>query len=158
MKKPMSADAALVRLEELCARSEQAVSEVRQKLFKWGIPESEAEKIVESLVDRRFVDDARFAEAFVRDKYRFARWGRHKIRLALIAKRIPRDYIAESLQAIDNQEYARMAFASVQSKLRSLPTDMEPGEKRQRLYRFAIGRGYESSLVVKILSSKSLWR
>ena len=83
-KKPISPEKAKVRLEELCARSEQCTGDAYKKLQTWGIARSDAETIVKSLVDRRFIDDERFCHAFVRDKMRFARWGRRKIKAALM--------------------------------------------------------------------------
>ena len=77
--KQISAKDALVRLETLCARSEQSTGEAREKLRRWGILSADAEKIIDSLVDRRFIDNARFARAFARDKIRFSKWGRIKV-------------------------------------------------------------------------------
>lgn len=156
-KQPMSADAALARLEELCARSEQSSHDLRQKLVRWGVEPAAAEEVMASLIDRRFVDDARFARAYVRDKYRFDRWGRMKIVSGLIAKRINREIIDEALQEIDVREYARNCFRLLQAKLRQLPDGLERYEQRQRLLRFGAGRGYEAALIVKILDMEKLW-
>lgn len=158
MKKQIGAADALARLEALCARSEQCSHEVTQKLWKWGICGDAAKEILDRLVDGRYVDDRRYAESFVRDKYRFARWGRVKIRMSLVAKRISRDVIDEAMTAIDVREYASMAYRTVSAKLRQLPADMPRAEMRARLLRFAMGRGYETALIIKILDSQRLWR
>ena len=103
-KKALKPEVALMRLEALCARSEQCEGEIRRKLRLWQIGEEDADTIVRSLRRRRFVDDSRYAGAFVRDKYRFARWGRRKIELALRQKRVDADIIAEALEEIDEDE------------------------------------------------------
>lgn len=157
MKRTLTPRQALVKLEELCSRSEQCSYDVKQKLFKWGIPADAAAKIIDSLVATRYIDDRRFALAYTRDKYIFARWGRKKIANGLYAKRIDRSLIDSALASIDNREYAQIAFKVIIAKLRTLSDQLQPFEKRQRLMRFGISRGYETSLIIKILESRKLW-
>ena len=145
-KKPPTPDEALIRLEDLCARSEQCVEEIRRRLYMWQICRNDAEKIVKSLVQRRFVDDTRYAAAFVRDKYRFARWGRLKIEMALRQKRIDSTIIADAIAGIDDDEYRDALMHIIAAKAKTMD---EPYtyENRMRLMRFALSRGFESSLV-----------
>ena len=157
MKRTLTPRQALVKLEELCSRSEQCSYDVKQKLFKWGIPADAAAKIIDSLVATRYIDDRRFALAYTRDKYIFARWGRKKIANGLYAKRIDRSLIDSALTSIDNREYAQIAFKVIIAKLRTLSDQIQPFEKRQRLKLYGISRGYETSLIIKILESRKLW-
>lgn len=157
MIKRLSSDEALASMETLCARSEMCSYEVEQKLRRRGLTQDEIEKVTDSLVDRKFIDDQRFATAFTRDRYRFARWGRNKIRSHLILKRIPRQMIDEAMSAVDLREYARIAYQVIAARLRSIPADMPRYEQRQRLLRFAAGRGYETSLIIRILDTDKLW-
>lgn len=158
MKRQITPQQALMKLEELCARSEQCIYDLRQKLFRWGIAADISDKIIQELVDSRYVDDRRFAQAYTRDKYLFAKWGRKKIISGLYAKRIDRDIIDYALKAIDNREYAQIAFKVIAGKLRTMSEELEPFEKRQRLFRFGLSRGYETALVSKIIESKRLWK
>lgn len=145
-KKPVKPEAALIRLEDLCARSEQCVAEVRRKLYMWQIAAADADAIVRSLVQRRFIDDARYASAFVRDKYRFARWGRRKIEMALRQKQIDDNIIADALGSIDEEEYREVLKHLLEVKAKSIE-EPETYENRLRLMRFAMARGFEASLV-----------
>lgn len=156
-KKPMKPEAATLRLEDLCARSEQCTSDLRRKLSGWEISSSDSDSIIRHLSENRFVDDSRFARAFVRDRYRFAGWGRQKIISGLYAKRIAKDTIDDALTEIDVRLYASIAFKAIAARLRQLPEDMDRRDKRMRLMRFAAGRGYEVSLIIKILESERLW-
>lgn len=156
-KKPMKPEAAILRLEDLCARSEQCTADILRKLTTWGISASDSKKIISHLTDNRFIDDNRFAKAYVHDKYRFSGWGRRKITVGLYSKRISKETIEEALNEINIKEYASIAFKAFASKLRQMPDDMPQFEKRQRLMRFAAARGYEASLIIKILESDRLW-
>lgn len=150
-KTPLKPEAALIKLEELCARSEQCEGEIRRKLSTWGISPSDSDTIVRSLQRRRFVDDSRFAAAFVRDKYRFARWGRRKIEMALRQKRVDRDIIDEALDNIDEDEYIGILQHLLAAKAKTL----QLGEyaDRQRLFRFGVTRGFEPQLVAKAIKA-----
>lgn len=154
----MKPQAALMRLEDLCARSEQCSSDLRRKLSQWGISSADADSIISQLTDNRFLDDSRFARAYARDRYLYAKWGRRKIITGLYAKRIDKSTIEDALEEIDMRRYAAIAFKTIASKLRQLPDEMTGFEKRQRLIRFAVGRGYEISLISRILESSRLWQ
>lgn len=158
MKRALTPAEATERLEILCARSEQCTSDLRRKLYNWGITSGASDKIIEQLECDRYVDDTRFAKAYVRDKYLFSGWGRMKITAGLIAKRIPRHIIDDAMLEIDARTYAMNAFKAIRNKLRSLPADMPRHDSRTRLMRFAISRGYETQLIIRILDSQRLWQ
>lgn len=148
--KEVKPEQALVRLEELCARSEHSTGELRTKLRQWRIAPADAEEIIESLTARRFVDDSRFARAFVRDKYRFARWGRRKIAMALKQKRIDSDTIDEALEEINQEEYTAVLRTLLKAKAAHMDRPLSYDD-RVKLFRFAVARGFETQLVSSLL-------
>ncbi len=149
-KRPLTAEAALVRAEELCARAEHCSGEIREKLYKWGVGEAEREKIIVKLIERRFVYDERFARIFARDKVEFSGWGKRKIALALYQKRVDRQTINDALAEIDETRYQQRLREVIATKRRSI-TDADTYEGRTRLYRYAASRGFEPELIAKIL-------
>lgn len=154
VKKSITPDLALQKLRTLCARSEQCTSDILTRLNRWGISTSEAQKIIDILCSERYLDDRRFARAFVRDRYRFARWGRIKIAAALRARQISSEHILSALtDDIDDEEYKAIARDLIFAKKKLLDIS-EPYEIRIRLFRFAMSRGYESSLISEILHNK----
>ena len=155
-KKTMKPQTALLRLESLCAQSEQCTFDLRQKLARWGLSLSDSEKIIAQLVATRFVDDSRFAVAYCRDKYRFNRWGRVKIAYGLRAKRIASQHINEALAAIDDVEYEETLMALIKSKAKTIK-DVDTYEGRTKLFRYAASRGYESLLIAQIIRNRTLW-
>ena len=86
--KPITEAAALRRLEAVCAKSEHSAGEMLDKMRQWNLPDEAQARIMETLTKGRFVDDARFAEAFVHDKIAFNGWGRRKIEQALWMKHV----------------------------------------------------------------------
>lgn len=149
-KKPLTPDAARIRAEELCARADYSAGEIRERLIRWGIFPSDADRIVDALIDTRFIDDERFARAFVRDKIEFARWGKRKIALALYHKRVARDIINETLDDYDETSYLAALNAVIASKRRTL-ADPDTYEGRTKLFRHAASRGFEPNLIAAAL-------
>ncbi|MDE6311284.1 MAG: RecX family transcriptional regulator [Muribaculaceae bacterium] len=146
-KKPLTPEKAMLRLETRCARSEMCSREAMEKMARWGLPAAEASAILDSLKARKFIDDARFARAFVRDKYRFQRWGRRKITYALALKRISRPMIDEALAEIDEREYREILAGLIAARARAIGADACTYEGRTRLFRAAASRGYETEFI-----------
>ena len=146
LKKPLDPARALVRAEELCARAEHSTGEISRKLYQWGVASDEADRIIDSLTGRRFLDDRRFAAAYVRDKLEYGGWGRRKIALGLYQKRVARDIAADALAAVDEDAYARR-LADLLARKRRTIAEPDTYDGRTRLYRWAVMRGFEPALV-----------
>ncbi len=129
------------RLTSLCARAEHCEQEMTEKMRRWGLSDEAQASVMARLTAGRFVDNRRYAEAFVRDKVRYSKWGPRKIQQALWQKHIPDDIIGEALQAIDFSEYVSILRPLLQQKRRTT-TAKSPYELQQKLLRFAIGRGF----------------
>lgn len=148
-KRPVSEESMRLRMADLCARTEQCSADLREKMRRAGLASDAIERILSALKEQKFLDDSRFARAYARDKSRFAGWGVMKIRQGLAAKRIPAPDIAQGIAAIDRREYIDAFKRAALAKARSLdltePTDV------QKLYRHLASRGYESTLITKIV-------
>lgn len=148
-RKSLTKDAALLRMADLCARSERCSSEIREKLRKLMLPASMADEIIDYLEENRYIDNLRFAKAFARDKVRFSGWGRNKIRMALAVKRISSSEVSEALDEIDEDEYLLALAKAAEAKARNL--DLADYEERAKLYRHLVARGFESNLISKAI-------
>lgn len=156
MKKPLTPQQALARLQDLCSRSEQCSADLAKKMHGWGISSGNIEKILALLVRDRFVDDNRFAAAFACDKYRFAGWGKIKIARQLASKNIDRTIISAALHEIDDEEYSAIALRALKAKTRSIK-EGNTYEGRTKLFRVGVTRGYETSLISDIIKNGNVW-
>ncbi|HER10178.1 MAG TPA: RecX family transcriptional regulator [Bacteroides sp.] len=143
---------ALERAAALCSGQERNTREMLRKLSEWGVGEEDSEKIIQRLKAERFLDDRRYASSYVKDKFRFNRWGRMKIRFALRQKGIPEDMIEEALDQIDQEEYFQVCRDLLGQKSATLK-EKDPYARKARLLRFASQRGFESDLIYRILQS-----
>lgn len=141
----------LSRLQTLCARSEHCSHEMREKMMRWGVASDVQDKIVDRLIDDKFIDDERFARVFISDKLRFNHWGRRKIEQALFQKRIPKQISQPILNEITDQEYIEQLLPLIKSKRKSLSSVEDDYELRQRLVRFAFQRGFTFDVIRQVI-------
>ena len=104
VKRQLTYESALARAASLCSRGEHAEAEMRRKLRQWGAETGDADRVVEWLVDNGFIDNSRYAHAFVYDKSRFDLWGRVKIRHQLRLNGVTGDVVDEAMAEIDDDE------------------------------------------------------
>lgn len=142
----MTADEVLYKLAAKCSVSEQCLSDIETKLAKYDLTEEEKTRILRHLVEEKYIDDGRYAEAYVRDKYRFNKWGRIKIAQGLRMKGIDRETIDTAMETIDEAEYLDILRGLIQSKRRSTKGKNDY-EVNGKLIRFATGRGFEFSAI-----------
>lgn len=152
MGKQYTFDELLRKSASYCSKSEHCISEVITKLNRWEANETDSKKIIKKLIDDDFINEKRYAEAFVRDKFRFNKWGKIKIMMALRRKEIENDLIADALEQIDEEEYREVLVTLLKSKQKSIKYKSEY-EKEGKLFRFAQGRGFESDLIEQVLRS-----
>ena len=148
----MTADEILYKLAAKCSASEQCLSDIEAKLAKYDLSEEEKTRILRHLVEEKYIDDNRYAEAYVRDKYRFNKWGRIKIAQGLRMKGIDRETIEIAMQGIDEQEYQSILSALIKAKRKSTH-GKSAYEINGKLIRFATGRGFEFAAIRKCLGS-----
>lgn len=150
MKNECTVEEARLKAEAYCAMSEHCTDDVCRKLEQWGAPLAAYESILEHLKKEKYVDDARYAIAFVKDKYRFNQWGRMKIVQALRLKQIPSVEINQALEEIDDTEYSDILMSVIRRKLPTIKA-MNGYERKGKLVRFAAGRGYEVEKILQCL-------
>lgn len=133
----------------ICSRREYCRSDIMKKALKaLDGDRDKAEKVVETLVKEKFIDDLRYSSAFARDKASLAGWGETKIRYMLSSRGIPKEVITLALEEIDGDKAADKLEKLMANKFKSLKDDPQC---RMKMLRFALGRGYDYEEVSSVL-------
>ncbi len=136
-----TAQEALSRLMALCSKAEKSSGDARRLLWKWGVPIAEHDAVVAELVRQRFIDDERYAGAFVHEKLRLSGWGPFKIRAALAAKGIDPATIGCAMeQAAPETKQGRLR-ALLERKMKTTKAT-SAWDLRGKLARYAQSQGY----------------
>ena len=124
----------------LCSRREYCKSDIAAKISALS-DTVDAEAMIRKLCEERFIDESRYAAAFVRDKSRLKGWGEVKIRYALQRKGLDNGTIAEAMGEIDGEQQMERLAKLMKAKAQTLK-DAAPAERRAKLMRFAVSRGF----------------
>lgn len=150
MKKEYSLEELLHKAASYCSISEHCVSEVETKLDAWCVGCDDKSTIIKRLIAEDFINEKRFCIFFVKDKFRFNKWGKIKISFALKGKGLDNALISEALNTIDDGEYEELLASILKTKLVGLKYEFEY-EKQGKLFRFAQSRGFENNVIEKAI-------
>lgn len=126
----------------LCARKEMCTSDIQQKLSRHEFSDTEKETIIRQLKAEKYIDEQRYAHSFVHDKSRFNKWGKVKIRYALVKKSIPGEIIDKALAEFPDELFSASLLHILQTKNKTIKY-RHTLERRNKLIKFALGRGFE---------------
>ncbi len=144
VKTPEQAMASLMRL---CARSEKSSGDALRLMAGWGVEPAEARKVLARLEKEKFIDDRRYAEAYVREKTNLNGWGTYKIKRMLSTKGVSREIIESVVGSLDRSaSQDRLADMLARKKQRLKAADNY--DMKGKLMRYGMSLGYEYDAVM----------
>ena len=146
MSKEKTEQEAYLQLAAMCAQAEHCEQEMRDKMKRWAIAPVAQDRVVARLIKERYIDNERYARAFVKDKIRYNKWGRRKVMQALWMKRIDDDIQHRVLDEIDDKEYIDVLIPLLKQKRKTIKAKSDY-ELNQKLVRFALGRGFDFGII-----------
>ncbi len=144
---------ALKKAAAFCAYQERTQQQVRQRLREWGVWGDEAEEIIVRLIEDGYLNEERFARSFAGGKFRVKSWGRAKIEQELRQRGLSGYNLKAGLSEISGDDYRQTLQALLAKKAAALAAE-DPYTRRQKLARYAIGKGYEPDLVWSVLKGE----
>jgi regulatory protein len=142
---------AKLALEHFCSYQERTHKEVAEKLYKMGMIPEVIDQITISLIQNDFLNEERFAKAYAGGKFRINKWGKIKIKQALLQKGVSSQNIEIGLAEIDENDYRKTIIDLAQKKSKTLKAK-SPFERKQKLVKYLQQKGFEISLVLDIIS------
>lgn len=142
---------ALEKAMAQCSRREYCGDDIRNKLSLWGVDNDDIGKILRILISDNFINEPRYATAFVRDKFKYNKWGKVKISAHLRGKKVPQDIINSALDSIDNDLYIKLLRELIEAHRKSVKAKNQY-DLKAKLLRYGLSKGFESNLVYDILN------
>lgn len=155
MKKEKTEEEAFLQLAALCANAEHCQYEMLEKMKRWELSDEAQARVMARLIEERYVDDRRYARAFVKDKIRYNKWGHRKVQQGLWMKRIDKEIQDEVLDEIDDNEYLNVLKPLLKQKRKSIKANSDY-ELNQKLVRFAYGRGFTFDIIRQCLDVSNI--
>ena len=145
-KKQHTPQQAKLKIAAYCAYQERCQQEVRDKLYTYGLHEGEVEELISYMIEEGFLNEERFAIAFVGGKFRIKKWGRNKILQELKLRQISPNCIKSGMTEINPDEYWETLKGLAEKKWDSL-SDKDDFIRNQKVFRYLMSRGYETDLI-----------
>ncbi|MBR5818866.1 MAG: RecX family transcriptional regulator [Alistipes sp.] len=150
--KTKTAEQALNALMRLCSKAEKSSGDALRLMYRWGVPIAERQGVLDKLVEMRFIDDARYAEAYTREKSQLAGWGARKIAQNLYQKGVSKDIVAKTLAMLESDDQRAMLEKRLQRKLPTIKATTDY-ERRGKLLRYALSLGYDYDMVISVIDT-----
>lgn len=135
---------ALQLLMNRCAKSETCTADARKALYRWQIPAEAHQNIIDQLTSLKFIDDSRYATAYVREKALLSRWGEYKIRAGLRNKQIDEETINTALSQLEEHDMTGKLEEQLRRKMRTIKAK-NTYDLRNKLLRYGVGLGFDFS-------------
>lgn len=144
--KRLTKEQAWQKIKHYCAYQERSHSEVKQKLYGFGLYKSEVEELLSKAIEEDYLNEERFAQLFAGGKFRMKGWGKVKIVYELRQKGVSQYNISKALKAISDVDYSHTLRSLAESKWQQLK-----GEhyltKQAKAMSYLLQKGYEPALV-----------
>lgn len=150
-KKQFTPAQAKVKIAAFCAYQERYQQEVRDKLYSYGLHMEEVENLISYMIEEGFLNEERFAVAFVGGKFRIKKWGRKKILQELKLRQISLNCIKSGMKEINPDEYWQTLMGLAEKKWHS-SSDYDEFIRTQKVFRYLMSRGYEADLIQEAIA------
>lgn len=149
-KRALTEDEALSRLMRMCSTGEHCQQDAIDKLYRWGVDDAAQARIMQQLIDGKYIDDERYTRAFVHDKAIFDRWGRRKIEQALRLRHIPSSVYGPVIDDVDDEQWTESLRYLLERKRDSIHARNDY-ELRGKLAKYALQRGFTMDIIRQCL-------
>ncbi|MBL4667880.1 MAG: RecX family transcriptional regulator [Flavobacteriales bacterium] len=149
-KKNMPYERALAKAMRYCSFQERCQLDLTNRFIAWDVKKENFDKLLDVLIADDFLNENRYVEAYVRGKFRIKKWGKNKIKMGLMVKRVYDEKLFNTVVETEilEEDYLKTLQTLIEKKS-LLIIESDEFKKRDKLYRYMLGKGYESELVSK---------
>jgi regulatory protein len=151
VNKTYTVEEAQKKLEHYCAYQERCHKEVRTKLIEMRMIPQAIDTIMVHLIQHNFLNEERFAKAFVRGKFRIKKWGKNRLVRELKFRDISKYSIDNALNEIDLEAYETTLEELTQKRIAQVK-EKDNYKKKKKVADYLLYRGWESHLVYEKLN------
>ena len=141
------------KIAKFCSYQERCHQEVRDKLYSFGLISDDVEAIIVELIQHDFLNEERFAIAYVRGKFNYKKWGRLRIVQELKKRKISPYCIKKGLAEISEDQYLETLEKLLTNKIQQI-SGLKSYQKNHKAVQYVIGKGYESEMAWSIIKAK----
>ena len=150
-KKYLGKEQALQKAKHYCGYQERSHSEVKDKLYSFGLYKQQVEECLSQLIEENYLNEERFAQQFAGGKFRMKQWGRVKIKYELKQKQVSDYCIKKGLKEISEEDYMATLEKLATEKWASVNKETNLFAKLRKTQDYLLQKGYEHELIKQVL-------
>ena len=150
-KKYLGKEQALQKAKHYCGYQERSHSEVKDKLYSFGLYKQQVEECLSQLIEENYLNEERFAQQFAGGKFRMKKWGRVKIKYELKQKQVSDYCIKKGLKEISEEDYMATLQKLASEKWASVNKETNLFAKLRKTQDYLLQKGYEHELIKQVL-------
>lgn len=147
----MPYEKALEKAKWYCSFQERCIQDLEKRFYAWRVKKEEWDLLLDVLMEQDFLNEDRYIEEYIRGKFSVKKWGKIKIKAALMNKRITGKKVDEELNNIDDGLYLKTLTYLAEKKKEQLANEEDKIKRKDKLYRYLLSKGYESEFILKML-------
>tara|TARA_R100001369_G_C3306503_1_gene166610 strand:- start:232 stop:705 length:474 start_codon:yes stop_codon:yes gene_type:complete len=151
LQKTYTVDEAQKKLENYCAYQERCHKEVRNKLREMRMIPEAIDNIMVHLIQQNYLNEERFAKAYVRGKFRIKKWGKNRLLRELKFREISKYSIDSAMKEIDLDDYYLTLDELVIKRIDQV-NEKNIYKKKKKVADYLLYRGWESHLIYEKLN------
>ncbi|MCY7422122.1 MAG: RecX family transcriptional regulator [Chitinophagaceae bacterium] len=145
-RKVLTREQAFQMIRHYCAYQERCHSEVKEKLYGFGLHRNEVDGLLSELIENNYLNEERFACQYAGGKFRINQWGRNKIVYALRQKGVSTYCINKGLKEIKEADYDRVLLKLATAKWSSLKSEQYL-TRQAKAFAYLQQKGFEPNLI-----------
>ncbi len=149
----LNRDQALQKAKHYCTYQERCHSEVKEKLYSFGLHKNETEELLAELIEQNYLNEERFAIQFAGGRFRIKQWGMVKIKYELKQKQVSDYCIKKALSSIDEKDYIKTLQKLFSAKIKTLKSEKNIFIKKKKINTYLLSKGFEATLINDLLKS-----
>ena len=150
-KQQLTKEQALPKVRQYCAYQERCHSEVKEKLYGFGLYKKDVEQLISNLIEENYLNEERFAIVFAGGRFRIKHWGKVKIKYELKQKQVSEYCIKKALQEINSADYLKTLYKLAEGKLKLLKAEKNIFTKKKKLQDYLLQKGFEGQLIQTVI-------
>ena len=149
----LTKEQAYQKAKHYCAYQERCHSEVKEKLYGFGLYKKEVEELMANLVEENYLNEERFAIQFAGGRFRIKHWGKVKIKYELRQKQVSDYCIKKALSSIDEKDYERTLLKLFNEKKKALKTEKNIFIRKRKISDYLMSKGFETDRISELLKT-----
>lgn len=142
------------KMVNYCVYQDRCHAEVENKMKEYVLIPEAKEEIILYLIKENYLNEERFTRSYIRGKFYIKKWGRNKIKINLLQKKVNEKLISKSFEEIDENDYLKTIDNYIQ-KITESNKFLNVFQLKNKILKYLLSKGFEYEIVLLQMDKKN---